>query len=91
MNTITSISFDRFFYCPKREQFLRDTHKTLFDFKFTAEGKALSTADEAKRKAKSIKAIELANRIFEARKAAIKASHEMKVANGLTAQFIGTN
>lgn len=87
MNSITTISFDEFFYCPRREKFLIETHKALFAFKFTEEAKLLTPEQEAERKRKSLLAQHLANRIYSQRREAIKNSNKMKYAESLTNQY----
>lgn len=87
MNSIATISFDEFFYCPRREKFLIETHKALFAFKFTEEAKLLTPAEEATRKRKSLLAQHLANRIYSQRREAIKNSNKMRYAESLTNQY----
>lgn len=87
MGYSVSVSFDRFFYCRKREAFLQGLinrwHGVRFGFKDKDPAdiefyRNLSDEDKETFKKKLLLAMDLRNEIFSKRKAAIKQSMEMQ-------------
>ena len=64
MNTITTFDLSAYFYNAKREKFLRNYYEALKAYKwFSGYGNTLTPEQEAERLRRSLKAIDLANKI----------------------------